>query len=72
MSSDDIESLRGEHVPGPDGYRFGSIDRDRGHGARLQIVDSDGSEIGWAAGSTMHEIIGDAKRKTAAHAADRS
>lgn len=70
MGNDDMDSLRGQHVPGPDGYRFGSLERDQGKGVRLQIIDSNGDEIGWAAGATKHELIRDAKQKTAAHAAN--
>jgi hypothetical protein len=72
MANDDVDGLRGQHVPGPDGYRFGSLERDSGEGVRLQIVDANGNEIGWAAGATRHALIQDAKQKTAAHAADRA
>jgi hypothetical protein len=36
-------------------------------GFRLQIIDANGDEVGWAAGADQHELIADAKRKTAAH-----
>jgi hypothetical protein len=71
MTNDDIDSLIGQHVPGPDGYRFASIERDLGDAVRVQIVDTNGDEVGWAAGLTKHELIRDARRATAAHAAGR-
>ena len=69
MTSDDLQELVGEHVPGPDGYRFAALERDLGDAVRLQIVDAAGDEVGWAAGLTKHEVIRDARRQTAAHAA---
>lgn len=65
----DIDHLVGQHVPGPDGYRFSAIERGAGGAFRLQIVDANGDEVGWAAGTDQHELIADAKRKTAAHVA---
>ena len=65
----DIDHLVGQHVPGPDGFRFGAIERGSGGAFRLQIIDANGDEVGWAAGADQHELIADAKRKTAAHVA---
>ena len=65
----DIDHLIGQHVPGADGYRFNAIERGSGGAFRLQIIDANGDEVGWAAGVDQHEVIADAKRKTAAHAA---
>lgn len=42
-----------------------------GGAARIQIVDRDGVEIGWAAGVTTHDLIQDATKKTAANEARR-
>ena len=70
--NEDVDTLLGEHVPGPDGYRFAQIEHDLGDAVRVQIVDAHGDEVGWAAGVTKHELIHDAARKTAAHAARRS
>ena len=67
ISGDDFSSLVGQHVPGPDGYRFESVERGSGDVARLRIVDPHGAEVGWATGATIHEVIRDAKQKTAAH-----
>ena len=67
----DIDHLVGQHVPGPDGYRFNAIERGLGEAVRLQIVDATGEEVGWAAGLNQHDVITDAKRQTAAHAARR-
>jgi len=64
----DVDSLRGQHVPGPDGYRFAtSIERGPGDAVRIQIVDANGDEVGWAAGVTKHDVIRDATQKTQAH-----
>ena len=66
----DFDSLRGH--PGPDGYRFAdSIEIGSGGAARIQIVDRDGVEIGWAAVSQPAIRIEDATRKTAANEARR-
>ena len=65
----DIDHLVGQHVPGPDGYRFNAIESGSGGAFRLQIVDRGGDEVGWAAGANQHEVIADARRKTAAHEA---
>jgi hypothetical protein len=70
--SDDIGELLGEHVPGPDGYRFGPIEHRSGDAVRVQIVDARGDEVAWAAGITKHEVLRDARQKTAAHAAGRA
>jgi hypothetical protein len=69
--NEDVDTLLGQHVPGPDGYRFARIERSLGEAVRVQIVDARGDEIGWAAGVTKHELIHDATQKTAAHAARR-
>lgn len=71
MTSDDVAALIGQHVPGPDGYRFAALERDLGDGVRVQIVDAKGDEVGWAAGVNQHDVIRDAKRQTSAHAARR-
>lgn len=72
MPSSEFDNLRGQHVPGPDGYRFAdSIETGSGGAARIQIVDRDGVEIGWAAGVTTHDLIQDATKKTAANEARR-
>ena len=67
--ANDIDHLIGQHVPGPDGYRFNAIERGSGEAVRLQIIDADGDEVGWAAGVDQHGVLADAKRKTAEHAA---
>jgi hypothetical protein len=67
VADDDIDSLRGQHVPGPDGYRFDAVERDNGVAVRVRIVDAKGDEVAWAAGFTKHDLLRDAKRKTAAH-----
>jgi hypothetical protein len=72
MASDDFEHLLGQHVPGPDGYRFAAIERGLGNAVRLQIVAADGDEVGWAAGVTTHELLHDAKEKTEAHETRRA
>jgi hypothetical protein len=35
-------------------------------------VDAHGAEVGWATGATIHEVIRDAKQKTAAHETRRA
>jgi len=72
MGDNDFSSLVGQHVPGPDGYRFDAIEHGRGDAARLRIVDASGDEVGWAGGATIHEVIRDAKQKTAAHETRRA
>ena len=72
MANDDFSSLIGQHVTGPDGYRFDSIELGMGDAARLRIVDANGDEVGWAVGVTVHEVIRDAKQKTAAHETRRA
>ena len=67
VADDDIDSLLGQHVPGPDGYRFDAVERDNGVAVRVRIVDAKGDEVGWAAGFTKHDLLRDARRKTAAH-----
>jgi hypothetical protein len=68
VHGDNVEDLIGQHVPGPDGYRFALLERDLGDAVRVQIVDAKGHEVGWAAGFTKHDVIRDARRQTAAHA----
>lgn len=67
MTRDDFSALVGQHVPGADGYRFESIEHGSGDAVRLRIVDARGDEIGWATGTTIHELVREAKQKTAAH-----
>jgi hypothetical protein len=71
VGRDGVEDLIGQHVPGPDGYRFAAVERDLGDAVRVQIIDAKGHEVGWAAGLTKHDVIRDARRQTAAHAARR-
>lgn len=68
MANDSIDHLVGQHVPGPDGYRFNAIERGSGEAIRIQIVDAKGEEVGWAAGVDQHDVVADARRKTSAHA----
>ena len=68
MPADDLDRLRGQHVPGPDGYRFGdAVERGVGDAVRIQIVDRNGHGVGWAVGVTSHDVIRDATEKTQAH-----
>jgi hypothetical protein len=67
VADDNIDSLRGQHVPGPDGYRFDAVERDNGVAVRIRIVDAKGHEVAWAAGFTKHDLLSDARKKTTAH-----
>jgi hypothetical protein len=72
VADDNIDSLVGQHVPGPDGYRFAAVERDNGVAVRVRIVDAKGNEVAWAAGFTKHDLLQDARRKTAAHETRRA